>query len=397
MNGSAMRTAREAFWRFSPGDVDSVRVFFAPGRVNLIGEHTDYNGGYVLPGAIREGTWCWVRKRSDTRWRVASATEDQVVTVTPDALSYDPKRGFANYVAGVIWALRERGFEVPGADCYLTGTLPQGAGLSSSASLEVATAWALSRIAGVPLSEKEAAQVAHEAETGFVGVPCGIMDQYVVALARPGQVLSLSAGSLEHRLVPAVWPDVALVITNSNKPHHLVDSPYAARRSECEAILGALRRAGWDLPYLANLRPSDYAAAVEIIADPVLGRRLHHVVWENERARLAPDLLSDGDLSQFGEWMRASHESLRDDFEVTGAELDTLAETAWTIPGCIASRMTGAGFGGSTVSLVAEGAVEEFQRRITETYQQRFGYAPSFLITALGAGVHEIPRDEWGG
>jgi len=395
MNVDQAATMREEFERFSPGTPDTIRVVFAPGRVNLIGEHTDYNGGYVLPGAIWEGTWCWIRPRADRQWRVASATEPRIVTITSETLTYDPTRGFANYVAGVIWALTAQGIDVPGADCYLAGTLPQGAGLSSSASLEVAAARAFSRIAGIELSETDLASVAHRAETMFVGVPCGIMDQYAVALGRPGHVLSLSAATLDYRLVAADWPDMALIITNSNKPHHLVDSPYAVRRAECAAILDRLQDAGWDLPYLAALTPDDYPQAVGAITDPLLQRRLHHVVWENERARRAPALFEKADWRRFGEWMRKSHESLRDDYEVTGAELDTLAETAWSISGCIGSRMTGAGFGGSTISLVALDAVNEFQRRITETYWNRFGYAPSFIVTGLGPGVHEVPRGEW--
>jgi len=395
MNSELTRTMREEFEAFSPGAPDDIRVVFAPGRVNLIGEHTDYNGGYVLPGAIREGTWCWIRPRSDRQWRIASATESRVVTLTPETLTYDPNRGFANYVAGVIWALTAQGIDVPGADCYLAGTLPQGAGLSSSASLEVATAWAFNQMVGAGLTEIEVALVAHRAETTFVGVPCGIMDQYAVALGRAGHLLSLSAATLDYRWVPVDWPNMALVITNSNKPHHLVTSPYAERRAECETIVNRLRANGWDLPYLASLTPDDYPNVVEVITDPVLQRRLRHVIWENERARLAPDLLEQQDWGRFGDWMRKSHESLRDDYAVTGAELDTLAETAWTIAGCIGSRMTGAGFGGSTISLVAMEAVDEFQRRIAETYRHRFGYAPTFLITGLGPGIHEIPQGEW--
>ena len=386
---------RERFLRFSPGPWHDVKGAFSPGRVNLIGEHTDYNGGYVLPAAIREGTWCWARPRADHRWRFFSESARQVVTVTESELSVREDRGFANYPAGVVWAMRQHGWAISGADIYYVGNLPQGAGLSSSASLEVVTAFVLAEMSGLSLDRVTLATIAHEADTQYVGVPGGIMDQMAVALAEPGHALSLSAATLAYESVPVPLDGLKIVVTNSNKPHHLVQSPYQARRQECDHILASLRSAGWPITYLAQLTPDDYDRALAIVTDPVLRRRLHHIIWENERARLAPGLLSQARLAEFGEWMRRSHESLRDDYEVTGPELDTLAESAWLVPGCIGSRMTGAGFGGSTVSLVETVALDRFRATVGERYRRRFGYDPTFLVTELGPGVHAVNGEEW--
>jgi galactokinase len=307
----------------------------------------------------------------------------------------DQISGWGAYVAGVVWALEQVGCPVPGADLYYHATLPIGAGLSSSAALEVVTALALTELAGTPMPPPVLAQVAHRAETAFVGVPCGIMDQYAVALAQPQHVLSLAAGPQTYELVPVAAAPGVLVIAHSQTPHQLVTSPYATRRAECDAILQQLRAAGWQLPYLAALTPADYPAAAAVLTSPVLRQRLHHVIWENDRARRAPELLRHGAWAEFGAWMRASHESLRDDFAVTGPELDTLAEAAWTVAGCLGCRMTGAGFGGATVALVVPAAVETYDAVVSAQYQRRFGRAPRFWVTPLGPGAHEVPREEW--
>jgi len=397
MSGIVEISPQEQFLRFSPGPLSEVLVAFAPGRVNLIGEHTDYNGGYVLPAAIQEGTWCWARPRADHRWRFLSQSAGPEITLTEAELRLRPDRGFANYPAGVVWAMRQRGWAITGADLYYVGNLPQGAGLSSSASLEVVTALVLAELSGLSLDRVTLALVAHEAETQYVGVPCGIMDQMAVALGEAGHALSLSAATVDYRLVPVPLADVKIVIANSNKPHHLIQSPYQARRQECDHILASLRLAGWPINYLAQLTPDDYHRALAVVTDPVLRRRLHHVIWENQRARLAPGLLAQARLAEFGEWMRQSHESLRDDYEVTGPELDTLAESAWEVPGCIGSRMTGAGFGGSTVSLVETAALDRFRATVGERYRRRFGYEPTFLVTELGSGVHTVNKEDWPG
>ncbi len=385
-----MKDTMEEFLRFSPGPPEDVRVFFAPGRINLIGEHTDYNGGYVLPGAIEYGTWCCLRPRADRVWRFASSTSPQVITVTPRGMAYQPDYGFANYPLGVVWALTEQGIDISGADLYFSGNLPQGAGLSSSASLELAAAMALTAAVGVDLGLAGLASIAHRAENQFVGVPCGIMDQYAVALGQKDHVLSLSAATLDYQAVAVPLGTVRLVITNTNKPHHLVHSPYRDRLEECRTALALLRQSGVAISHLAALEPGLWDEVSGLIKDPVLKRRCRHVVLENDRARKSPDLLRRGDFQQFGILMRASHESLRDDYDVTGIELDTLAEAAWEVDGCLGSRMTGAGFGGATVSLVDEAAVPDFEAHVGQTYRRRLGRDPSFLVTRLEAGVHEV-------
>jgi galactokinase len=382
--------AEAAFLRFSPGPRREVRVFFAPGRVNLMGDHTDYNGGYVLPGAIEAGTYLWVRPRPGRSWRFASATEAAGVEVSAGALIPGPDLGFAAYPAGVVWALEAAGLQVPGADCFYVGDLPQGAGLSSSASLEVVTAYGLTRLAGADWDRDRLAAIAHRAENGFVGVPCGVMDQYSVALGREDHVLSLRAEPLQYEAVPVVWSGVRLVITDTQKSHHLVASPYRERRAQCDAILVQLQEAGVSVPNLAAIEPEAWDQVGALVKDPVLRRRLRHVVFENARARQAPALLREGRLFEFGQLMQASHLSLRDDYEVTGPELDALAEAAWVVPGCWGSRMTGAGFGGSTVSLVAEDALDGFRASVGESYRARIGYNPRFIVTRLHDGVGEV-------
>ncbi|MCY0898940.1 MAG: galactokinase [Firmicutes bacterium] len=382
----------QAFLAFSPGPVKDVRIFFAPGRVNLMGEHLDYNGGHVLPAAIDVGTWCAVRLRGDGRWRLQSRTEAAVVEATmADLRPADPARGFANYPLGVIAALDDAGLTVPGADCYFWGTVLQGAGLSSSASLEVVTGYALTQMAGISLDRIALAQIAQRAENEYVGVPCGLMDQLTVALGRRDHALLLDIQAVTAERVPvATRGEWTLVIVDSRKPHHLVTSPYRQRREECAAALAILQSHGWPIQHLAAISSADLSRALRVIGDPVLQRRVRHVVREEERTRQAADVLARGDFAAFGALMKASHESLRTDYEVTGPELDTLAEAAWSAPGCAGSRMTGAGFGGSTIAWVAREAVKEFQEWVRAQYVARFGYDPGFLVATLADGVHEV-------
>ncbi|WP_238413540.1 galactokinase [Alicyclobacillus sp. TC] len=380
-----------AFFQFSPGPAEDVRVFFAPGRVNLIGEHTDYNGGYVLPAALQLGTSAIVRPRKDGQWRFASTSfPDTVVEFSPENLEYRENAGFANYPAGVIWVLRQEGYIANGADIFFAGNLPAGAGLSSSASVEVVTAFAMASLHHWSISKETLALYAQRAENQFVGVNCGIMDQFSVALGMEQHALSLHCQSLSYEQVPVELGDVVMVLTNSNKPHSLVESKYNERRSECETALSLLQDAGFSCSYLADLTPEQWPQMDAVLVDPVLKRRVRHVVFENHRAKEAPKLLRQGRLREFGEWMNASHRSLCKDYEVTGPELDTLAESAWQVEGCLGSRMTGGGFGGSTVSLVERHHLDVFQEHVARQYEITIGYAPSFYITGLGEGVREL-------
>lgn len=371
-----------------------VRLFFAPGRINVLGEHTDYNGGYVLPGAIDRGTWLAIAERTDDRFRFASGNRPDVADVQRSEIDAGHVAGYARYPAGVVWALAQSGITGPGADCYYWSTLPQEAGLSSSAALTVVTALALTTLWDRPLPLERLAHLAQQAENDYVGMPCGIMDQYAVALARPGHLLSLNCDTLVYEHVPGPPDAFRLVVTLSNKPRQLIHSPYAERRRQCETAVEVLNRRGLAIPYLAALTPERLPEALALLDDPVLRRRVRHVVLENRRAKDAVAVLRRGEWEALGALMRASHESLRDDYEVTGPELDTLAEAAWEVPGCLGSRMTGAGFGGATVSLVRQEAVDAFRAHVGPRYAARFGYAPTFLATRLAGGVREWTEEQ---
>ncbi|GLG01381.1 galactokinase [Alicyclobacillus hesperidum subsp. aegles] len=383
---------------FSPGSQADLRAFFAPGRVNLIGEHTDYNGGYVLPAALGIGTWVLVRPRTDRRFRFASTFSDLVVDVDATHIIYDPAYEYANYPLGVIDILRKEGVEVEGADFFFHGNLPIGAGLSSSASVEVATAAAIDALAGARLSKEKMALLSQRAENEFVGVNCGVMDQFAVAMGQADAALSLNCQTLAYQLVPMHASGYQLVIANTNVPRKLAGSKYNERRAECEAALAILRQEWPQLQALADLSPAQWPQAATLLENAhstgldaeILLRRARHVVFESDRAYHAADLLRRGDLKAFGESMNESHRSLRDDYEVTGEALDALVEAAWNAEGCIGSRMTGAGFGGCTVSLVARDSVSTFTTSVAEQYKQRTGREPSFYITDIGEGVHEV-------
>ena len=397
------------FFAYSPGDDGSVRVFFAPGRVNLLGEHTDYNGGFVLPAALEMGTWVVVRPRADGRFRFQSTLFPgfEVVDETDviENLTFRPEDGFANYPRGVVWAMRkrlqlERGSDATdaterllGADMLFHGDLPHSAGLSSSASIELATAVAMNGLWELNWSASDLAVLGQRAENDFVGVQCGIMDQFSIAVGEKNQALSLDCGTLAYRLVPVELRGHLLVIANTHKPRELADSKYNERRRECEQALSQLQTARPDLRHLADITPQEWPDLARSLTNPVLLRRVRHVVFENYRAKTAPALLAQGDLTVFGEQMNESHRSLRDDYEVTGPELDALAEAAWEAPGCLGSRMTGAGFGGCTVSLVQVSGVNRFVQQVSLGYQKKVGRAPSFYLSGIGPGAREITSE----
>jgi len=384
---------------FSPGDTGELRAYFAPGRVNLIGEHTDYNGGYVLPAALTMGTWLVVRPRADRRFRFATTFSDRVVEVSADDVRFRPEQDFANYPLGVIDVLRRRGVEAPGMDLFFFGNLPVGAGLSSSASVEVVTAFAINDLTGAGLDREWLAVIAQQAENEFVGVNCGVMDQFSVAMGKKDMALSLNCLTLAYELVPVHSEGYRLVIANSNVPRKLSGSKYNERRAECEAALAVVKRRFPEVQALAEVDPSGWPEIESLLRTEgargfdteVIVRRARHVVMESHRAQEAARLLADGNIEAFGELMNASHRSLRDDYEVTGEALDALVEAAWSAEGCIGSRMTGAGFGGCTVSLVREDAVEAFTRHVEEVYERATGRRPSFYVTDIGDGVHALP------
>lgn len=367
-------------------------AFFSPGRVNLIGEHTDYNGGHVFPCAISLGTYALVAKRQDQKMRLYSMNMEQrgIVAFDMAPLSYDAAHDWANYPMGVMKMLQDNGQELKhGFDIVFFGTLPNGAGLSSSASLEVLTAVIFNDLLELGLDLLHLVKLSQKAENKFVGVNCGIMDQFAVGMGKKDYAILLDCNTLAYRYSKIELGDCSIVITNTNKKHSLGASKYNERRSQCETALADLQAAK-PIKALGELTNAEFEALASAIKDPVNCRRARHAVFENQRTIEAVAALEKKDLKKFGELMKASHVSLRDDYEVTGEELDTLAELAWQQAGVIGSRMTGAGFGGCTVSIVKNEAIEAFEKNITEAYTKKIGYAPSFYVANIADGAGRI-------
>ncbi|MHB1627822.1 MAG: galactokinase [Bacilli bacterium] len=388
-----LRRGWQEFAAFSPGPAKDVRVFFAPGRVNLIGEHIDYNGGHVLPAALKEGTWVFVRARSDRVARFASLNYPKVVAAAIDGLAYRAEDDYANYPKGVVWAALCDQMPFAGADFLFAGNLPSRAGLSSSASVEMAAALAVAALSGAAPARLQLVKLAQRAENAFVGVHCGIMDQFAVGLGEAGHALLLDTATLDYELVPFQTRDYRLVIVNTNKQRGLADSKYNERRAECEAVLAAVRQRMPTVRQLAELSIAEWERCANDVESPAGQRRGRHVVTENKRVIDAAAALRAGRLPAFGELMNQSHLSLRDDYEVTGIELDTLVQAAWDVPGCIGARMTGAGFGGCTVNLVHADALARFRVQVGRRYRDATDLTAAFYVSEIGAGAREVTEE----
>lgn len=370
------------------------RIFFAPGRVNLIGEHIDYNGGHVFPCALTLGTYAAVRKRDDRKLRFYSVNlaEDGIIESSLDELVNKEEDGWTNYVKGVVWAYIQSGAEIPvGFDFVCSGTIPNKSGLSSSASLEVLSGEALIKLYGLPDDQIKNALLGQKAENQFVGMNCGIMDQFASAMGSKDHAIFLNTATLDYDYAPVPIGDAKLVIVNTNKPHELTNSAYNDRRRECEEALADLQKVRPDLKALCELKPAEFEKIKDAIPDEVCRRRAKHAVYEDQRTVDAIAALKAGNLEEFGKLMNASHVSLRDDFEVSCKELDVLAEEAWKIPGVIGARMTGGGFGGCTVNIVKDDAIDNFKKTVGSHYTERTGLVPSFYIVSIGDGPREIP------
>ena len=370
------------------GDTDGVKVFFAPGRVNLIGEHTDYNGGHVFPCALTIGTYAAVRVRNDRRLRFYSMNFEQlgVIESSLDGLKPEKEADWTNYPKGVMWAFGERGFEIPqGMDILLNGNIPNGSGLSSSASVEVLTGAILRDFFGFQVSNQDLALIGQFSENKFNGVNCGIMDQFAIAMGKKEHAIFLDTSDLSYTYAPVKLQGAKIVIACSNKKRGLGDSKYNERRSECETALAELQKVV-DIKSLGELSEEQFEEYKSAIKDETRVRRAKHAVYENQRTLKAVKALEANDIAQFGQLMNASHVSLRDDYEVTGIELDTLVEEAWKVPGVIGSRMTGAGFGGCTVSIVEDDAIDTFKKQVGDAYLAKIGYAADFYVVEIGDG-----------
>ncbi|MFD2334050.1 galactokinase [Cohnella sp. GCM10020058] len=384
-------TLREQFiTRLGEGESD-IRIFAAPGRVNLIGEHTDYNGGAVFPAALTFGTTLLIRPREDRQLHLASTNFPQSRLVPADDLVFSEEDDWTNYPKGVVWELAQRGISLSrGYDILYHGEIPNGAGLSSSASIEVVTAFALLTLEGRKTDTVEIALWSQHAENEFVGVKCGIMDQFAVANGRKDHAILLDCDTLKYELVPFESGDYKLVIGNTNKRRGLVDSAYNERRAQCETAVADLKAAFPELTLLGQLTLAQFNEHAHLIADETVRRRARHVVEEIDRVGRSVEVLRQGDLSAFGQLMNASHDSLRDLYEVTGAELDAMVAAAREVPGVLGSRMTGAGFGGCTISLVYKDQAERFIAEVGEKYKAATGLTADFYVCDIGDGVHEI-------
>lgn len=374
------------------GEGGELKTYFAPGRVNLIGEHTDYNGGHVFPCALTIGTYGAVRKRNDNKLRFYSMNFEHlnVIESSLDDLTPRKNAGWTNYPKGVMWALREKGYEIPcGIDLMLFGNIPNGSGLSSSASVEVLTGYILNDLFDLGISNQDLALLGQFSENNFNGVNCGIMDQFAIAMGKKDHAIFLDTADLSFEYAPIKLEGAKIVISCSNKKRGLGDSKYNERRAECEEALEEIRQKV-KVDSLGDLSEEQFEEVRDAIKDATRQKRAKHAVYENQRTIKAVQALKANDIELFGKLMNASHVSLRDDYEVTGIELDTLVEEAWKVEGVIGSRMTGAGFGGCTVSIVKDDAVDTFIEKVGTAYKAAIGYAADFYVVQIGDGPAKL-------
>ena len=354
----------------------------------MIGEHTDYNGGHVFPCALTIGTYGVARKRNDKKLRFYSMNFEQlgVIESSVEGLKPEKEADWTNYPKGVMWAFGEKGMKVEqGMDLVLFGNIPNGSGLSSSASVEVLTGYILKDMFGFDVTNQDLALIGQFSENKFNGVNCGIMDQFAIAMGKAGHAIFLDTATLKYEYAPIKLENAKIVISCSNKKRGLGDSKYNERRSECETALAELQKVV-KIDSLGDLTEEQFEQYKDAIKDPVRVKRAKHAVYENQRTIKAVEALKNNDVTLFGELMNASHVSLRDDYEVTGIELDTLVEEAWKVDGVIGSRMTGAGFGGCTVSIVKDEAVDSFIEKVGAAYKDKIGYAADFYVVEIGDG-----------
>jgi galactokinase len=382
---------RDEFVQLYGGEGD-IRTFFAPGRVNLIGEHTDYNGGHVFPCALSVGTYAIARKRKDRIVRAFSKNfrEWGIIEFPLDELEFNEQHNWANYPKGVVKIFKDHGYPIDqGFDVLFFGNVPNGAGLSSSASIELVTSVMLKGLFDLHVDMLDMVKMSQQAENEFIGVSCGIMDQFAIGMGKKEHAILLDCRTLDYQFSPIKLGNASLVIANTNKRRGLADSKYNERRSECERALSQLQTV-LDIQALGDLTPEEFEQHKHLITNETDRKRANHVVYENARTIEAVQRLQKGDLKGFGQLMNQSHISLRDDYEVTGKELDALAEAAWEEEGVIGSRMTGAGFGGCTISIVQNNSIEAFVRNVGRKYKEKTGLTADFYVVEIGDGAREL-------
>ena len=374
------------------GENDNIRLFFSPGRVNLIGEHIDYNGGCVFPSAITYGTYAIVAPREDQIVRLYSGNfQDRgIIEFDLTDLSHKEDENWSVYVKGVMVQFKEAGFEIPtGFDAYVYGTIPNGSGLSSSASLELLVSQILKELHGYEISMVDMVKLSQQAENQYVGVNCGIMDQFAIGMGKKDYAIKLNTNDLSYEYAEANLGDTSILIMNTNKKRELADSKYNERRAECDKALELLKTQK-EINFLCDLTVDEFNKISHVLTDDVLYRRAKHAIHENERVQLAIEALASGDLNQFGTLLNQSHQSLRDDYEVTGKELDTIVELAWAQNGVLGARMTGAGFGGCAIALVENEALETVKEAITKGYKEMIGYDADLYVATIGDGTKTL-------
>lgn len=375
------------------GNDGDIRSYFAPGRVNLIGEHTDYNGGHVFPCALTLGTYGIARKRSDKKLRFYSLNfpHTGIIEGSLDKLAPSSSSDWTNYPKGVFWTFEKHGHTIThGVDLLIYGTIPNASGLSSSASLEVLTALVIKDLFGFDqLSMTDLALYGQYSENNFNGMNCGIMDQFAVAMGKKDNAIFLDTSTLAFEYAPVVLEDAQIVITNSKVKHSLVDSAYNQRRQSCELAVKELQGVT-DIQTLGDLNETEFEALKDAIKDEERRAMAKHAVYENQRTIKAVEALKNNDIKAFGRLMNESHISLRDDYKVSCEEIDLLVDTAWTIPGVLGSRITGGGFGGCTVSIVKNDAVEQFKEKLQSVYQEKLGLTAEFYVAEIGNGASRL-------
>ncbi|MEH7073104.1 galactokinase [Neobacillus drentensis] len=372
------------------------QAFFAPGRINLIGEHTDYNGGHVFPCAITYGTYAVARKRDDKVFRLYSTNfpDKGIIEFNLNELDYRKEDNWANYPKGMIRYILEAGYEIPsGFDCAIQGNIPNGAGLSSSASIELLTGVLMNGLFHLNIPRLDLIKIGKRVENEFIGVNSGIMDQFAIGMGKADAGILLDCQTLKYEYAPIKLEDYKILIMNTNKRRELADSKYNERRGECEEALMQLQK---KLPIVAlgQLSEAEFDENQHLIMNETVRKRAKHAVYENVRTIKALEELKLGNLETFGQLMNQSHVSLRDDYEVTGIELDSLVESAWKQNGVLGARMTGAGFGGCAIAIVANDEVDNFIANVGADYEEKIGYKAEFYVASIGDGAKEIQMEE---
>jgi len=366
--------------------------YFAPGRINLIGEHTDYNGGYVFPAAITIGTYGVARRRDDNQVRLYSENfpDAGIMAFDLKELAYDKKHDWANYPKGMLKFIKEAGYEInQGFEILYYGTIPNGAGLSSSASIELLTGVILKDLFDLSIEMLDLVKIGKKVENEFIGVNSGIMDQFAIGMGEKDHALLLDTNTLDYEVVPAEFGEYVIAIMNTNKRRELADSKYNERRNECEEALKRLQTK-LDIASLGELDEATFFANTDVIDDETLIKRAKHAVTENQRTLKAKAALEAGDLDEFGKLLDASHESLQNDYEVTGKELDTLVSAAQNHSGSLGARMTGAGFGGCAIALVKKSEWEDFVQKVSQKYLEKIGYATDIYQASIDDGARKL-------